>query len=603
LVSIKKFHQWEGNMMRMDEVNKIRKAYCIDGLSINEIAQKFKRSWATINEIVKKSQEEIENRNKPERKRESIVATQEVRDAIMGYLEKEIKLGVKKKQRYRANVIFKELTEKGLYNGSQRHMQELVKEARESFGQMELESYLPLEFSLGSNLQMDHGEVDCLISDYRSICYLFVASVPGTTLRYCQLFGTKAQEAWGEFHERCFLFFKGIFAQLTYDNDTVLIKGVGKGRHIETSFSLALCEHYGFRSVYCNPASGNEKGSVENAVGYCRRNYLPGCPSYSSFDLANKYLEQQRLDEISINNSSRRGENTHEILEEVRKNLRPLLPIRKWRQRDSRHVNRYQLVEVYDHFYSVPEKFVNSYVRVAIGAFNIEIYNKEELIHEHHRMFIPGADSLFLDHYIDQLRKKPGALWDCKATKGILDDRALEEIWERLVERYELRKAQKDFIEVLYLKKKYGEKDWRVAIEKIFECGVYDPAAIESIIRMQINPIQNNEKAVLERLGHITIPNWECNLSEYAILSKGDIDKERISDRFNDPKETLQKNYGLGISKHGNAMYGEWNGPILDQIMDEYLFEKKTMRRDSTPSSVHDEYDSLGRAIASKGGQ
>jgi hypothetical protein len=32
--------------------------------------------------------------------------------------------------------------------------------------------------------------------------------------------------------------------------------------------------HYGFKSVYCNPASGNEKGSVENAVGYVRRNLL-----------------------------------------------------------------------------------------------------------------------------------------------------------------------------------------------------------------------------------------------------------------------------------------------------------------------------------------
>ena len=103
-------------------------------------------------------------------------------------------------------------------------------------------------------------------------------------------------------------------------------------------------------------------------------------------------------------------------------------------QRDSRFVNRYQMVEVYDHFYSVPEKFVNRYVRVAISAFTITIYNKDELIYEHVRMFTPGMDSLVLDHYLDQLRKKPGALWDCKVTKGLLDDIALEAIWERLIE-------------------------------------------------------------------------------------------------------------------------------------------------------------------------
>jgi transposase len=585
--------------MRMDEVNKIRKAYCIDGLSVNEIARKFKRSWATVNEIVKKSQEEVENRNTPERKRESTVATQEVRDAITDYLEKEIRLGVKKKQRYRANVIFKELTEGGLYNGSQRHMQELVKEARGIFKQLEPKSYLPLGFSLGSSLQVDHGEVDCVIESFRSICYLFIASVPGTTLRYCQLFGTKAQEAWGEFHERCFLFFKGIFSQLTYDNDTVLIKDASKGQHIETSFALALCEHYGFQSIYCNPASGNEKGSVENSVGYCRRNYLPGCPSYPSFDLANKYLEQQCLDELVKSNVTRSGESTDEVLKEVRKNLRPLLPTRKWRQRDSRHVNRYQLVEIYKHFYSVPERFVNSYVRVAIGAFNIEIYNKEELIHEHIRMFVPGSDSLVLDHYLDQLRKKPGALWDCKATKGILDDKALEAIWERLFERNSLRKAQKDFIEVLYLKKSYGEKAWREAIDKAFECGAYDPIAIESIIRMLGTPNQNNEKAVLERLEHISIPTWECNLLEYATLSN--------------EEDSSPKPHDATTSRHGHAMFGAWNGPILDKIIDDHLIEKKNsqyavnrdkaMQRRSTPAYIDGTYNFLGHATSLKGGQ
>ena len=39
--------------------------------------------------------------------------------------------------------------------------------------------------------------------------YLFVASVPGQVLRYCQAFPIKATEAWGEFHERAFQFFGG----------------------------------------------------------------------------------------------------------------------------------------------------------------------------------------------------------------------------------------------------------------------------------------------------------------------------------------------------------------------------------------------------------
>ena len=62
-------------MIRMDEINKIRKAFYRDGLSVNEIARKFKRSWETINEIIKTPREELENRDRKERKRESTVAT------------------------------------------------------------------------------------------------------------------------------------------------------------------------------------------------------------------------------------------------------------------------------------------------------------------------------------------------------------------------------------------------------------------------------------------------------------------------------------------------------------------------------------------------
>ena len=583
----------------MDEVNKIRKAFYSEGFSINEIAKKFKRSWSTINVIIKTPREELENPDKKKRNRESIIGTQEVIDAINVYLDKEVRLGVKRKQRYRSNVIFKELTKNGIYKGSKRRLQELVKEVRKNRGQIEPKSFLPLEFELGSALQVDHGEVDCIISDCRMICYLFIASIPGTTLRYCQLFGTKAQEAWGEFHERCFRFYKGIFSRIIYDNDTVLIKDSSKGQHLETSFSLALCEHYGFISEYCNPAAGNEKGSVENAVGFCRRNYLPGCPTYNNFSIVNEYLDQQCLDEIANSALTRSGDSVQTILAAVEINLKPLLPVRKWVQRDSRLVNRYQMVEVYDHFYSVPEKYVEKYVRVAIGAFTITIYNKDELIHEHVRMFARGVDSLILDHYLDQLRKKPGALWDCKVTRGLLEDIALEAIWERLLERNPIRKARKDFIEVLYLKKKYEENAWKIGVNKALDCGAYDPTAIESIIKMLLTPNSTlNEKSTQELLvsQNLHIPKWECKLSGYETLIK-----ETVSNETSHLKDKVVPIFSSNaeFSKHGNAMQGKWNGSIADQIIgEEFLNEENGL--ELTVEKLLGKFDSVSSEMRSK---
>ena len=36
--------------------------------------------------------------------------------------------------------------------------------------------------------------------------------------------------------------------------------------------------HYRFQADFCNPASGNEKGNVENKVGYSRRNAFVPVP-------------------------------------------------------------------------------------------------------------------------------------------------------------------------------------------------------------------------------------------------------------------------------------------------------------------------------------
>jgi len=49
-------------------------------------------------------------------------------------------------------------------------------------------------------------------------------------------------------------------------------------------------EHYGFEAVFCNPASGHEKGNVENKVGYLRRNLLVPMPEFSDLDEYNRNL-------------------------------------------------------------------------------------------------------------------------------------------------------------------------------------------------------------------------------------------------------------------------------------------------------------------------
>lgn len=518
-------------MIRMDEFNKIRKAYFVDGLSIHEIAIKFKRSWATVNKIVNISRDEISFEKKSST-RAPKVSTQEVINAIVERLEEEAQLNVKKKQRYTAKKLYEELTGNGIYKGSKRRMQELVKDARERLIQTPPKCFLPLEFALGSVAQVDHGEVECIIGQIRRIYYLFVMSVPGMTLNYCQLFATKAREAWGEFHERGFRFFNGIFPRIIYDNDTVLVKEIKSKNRLMTDFALHLVEHYGFDSSFCNPASGNEKGAVENAVGYCRRNYLNGCPIFTDIQKGNVYLEK-KCQEAIVNGIHYRNEKPLiTIKNELVEKLLPLLPVKKWRRWLRRQVNSYQLVEVDGHYYSVPRKFLLTNLRVGVGTCSIDFFKEEEFIVEHKRQFAPSSDSLFLDHYLDQLCNKPGALWDCKAIYEISNDEILLGLWETLMARFpdlnddqtKLRCSQINFIEVLMLKRRYKEAEWREGIKKALACGATSAASIECIMRGVLTPeMVGDAQNVQEKLVSISIPKWECDLSSYAsLVEKGE---------------------------------------------------------------------------------
>ncbi len=517
-------------MIRMDEFNKIRKAYFIDNLSINEIAVKFSRSWATVHKIVNTSRDEFSD---DERRtvRTPKVGTQEVMDAIADRIREEQKLKVKKKQRVTEKIIFEELTATGLYKGSQKRMQELVKEVREKLHLTQPESFLPLEFTPGSTAQMDHGEVECIIDEERRTCFLFVIAIPGTGLRYCQLFAIKSQEAWGEFHERAFRFFNGIFPRIIYDNDTVLVKSL-KEKRLMTDFALHLIEHYGFESIFCNPAAGNEKGTVENNVGFCRRNYLHGCPEFIDTQQANIHLESKCREAIANGVHFKLETPLPTIQAKVENALQPLLPAKKWRRWLKRQANSYQQINVDGHGYSVPEKYVLVILRVGLGAESVEIFDGETLIVIHQRQFITGKDSLVLDHYLDQLCRKPGALWDCKAIQEIANDDLLLLLWGKLMSLYpglvdhniRLRAVQTSFIDILRLRRSYTDIEWRNGIKEALQCGSTTSASIECIIR-GIHTIKATDDKTESKgmFTSIKFPEWKCDLSSYETLVQAEV--------------------------------------------------------------------------------
>ncbi|MDH3382257.1 MAG: hypothetical protein OEL54_06090, partial [Flavobacteriaceae bacterium] len=351
--------------------------------------------------------------------------------------------------------------------------------------------------------------------------YLFVASVPGYVLRYCQFFPVKSSEAWGEFHERAFNFFGGIFPTVIYDNDSVLVSKVLGRERKQTSFSLSLEEHYGFDSKFCNVASGNEKGAVENAVGYCRRNYLPGLPNFPDWNRVNTFLEESCKKEIKEGIHYKSKIPLQDSFESMQSKLIPLLPKKKWYKKSSSRVNSYQLITTNKKEYSVPEKYVGTYVNIFSSVFDIRILKNHEVIAQHSRIYNEPS-VLQLDHYLDQLKYKPSALWDCQAVQKHTFDPNILEIWNRLEQRHNKKEANYQFVKILLLGRKYSQNDLQDAIKLSLLYGAIDSSAVENII-CQMNTKQPyfDIEGVKSLLPNIKITSWDFDLNVYKELSKG----------------------------------------------------------------------------------
>jgi transposase len=76
-------------------------------------------------------------------------------------------------------------------------------------------------------------------------------------------------------HDRAFALFKGTCGRGIYDNMKTAVETVfvGKGRVYNRRF-LQMCSHYLVDPIACTPASGWEKGQVENQVGLVRERFF-----------------------------------------------------------------------------------------------------------------------------------------------------------------------------------------------------------------------------------------------------------------------------------------------------------------------------------------
>jgi len=244
----------------------------------------------------------------------------------------------------------------------------------------------------------------------------------------------ETQEMVFDAHERAFAFFKGACARGIYDNmktavDTIF---VGKDRQYNRRF-LQMCSHHLVDPVACTPASGWEKGQVENQVGLVRERFFTPRLRFKTYDELNAWLMDKCIAYAKTHAHPERPEVTiWAAFEEERPHLVP------YRGRfDGFHalpasVSKTCLVRFDNNKYSVNASAVGRPVEIQAYADRIVIRQDGRIVAEHSRCYGRGETVYDPWHYVPVLARKPGALRNGAPFKDWVLPAALERVRRKL---------------------------------------------------------------------------------------------------------------------------------------------------------------------------
>jgi len=273
---------------------------------------------------------------------------------------------------------------------------------------------VPQTHGPGEEAECDFGEFMAWIDGALVKCWMFCLRLSYSGRGFHVAFCHQAQEAFFEGHVLAFEHFGSVPALVRYDNLKSAVAKVLFGRdRLENERFVALRSHYGFDSFYCLPGidGAHEKGGVEGEVGRFRRRHLVPVPRVASLAELNELIAAgDRIDDDR--HIGRRAATVGEAAGAESASLRPLpdtafdsaaiLPAVK--------VDTKGRVCVRQSFYSVPVSLARRTVVVRLGAQALEVIAEGRVVARHERSLHKGTEDLVLDHYLEILVRKPGAL-------------------------------------------------------------------------------------------------------------------------------------------------------------------------------------------------
>jgi len=259
--------------------------------------------------------------------------------------------------------------------------------------------------------QGDFGEADVISEGVAVTIKYLVLSFPASNGAYVQVFRGETAECVSQGLKDIFHHLGGVPLRIVFDNASGIGRRVGEKITMSELFLRFKC-HYGFSVSFCNPASGNEKGNVENKVGYVRRNFFVPIPRVGDLQAWNESLLTEVEKDFDRQHYKKPG-TIGDLFALDRKALAPL-PSHPF------HVERHEkvLTDGYGkfcldgkHWYATSPELAGKNLVAGIGAHTVTVYNLNGAIEcVHRRVYGPlRTDTSNYKTSLEALLRKPGA--------------------------------------------------------------------------------------------------------------------------------------------------------------------------------------------------
>jgi transposase len=467
-------------MIGVDVIGEIRRGYFDQHRPIKEIVRMLSVSRATVRKVIRGRSTEF----KYERGVQPAPKLGEWVEVLTEILERESKLP--RRERRSTQRLFEELRGRG-YEGAHDSVHRFVRGWRNERARVPAQAFVPMSFAPGEAYQFDWSHETITLQGLPLMVKAAHMKLSHSRMPFVRVYFRETQELVFDAHDKAFRFYGGVCRRGIYDNMKTAVEAifVGRARQYNRRF-LQMCSHHLVEPVACTPASGWEKGQVENQVGNLRDQLFRPKPRVKSLAELNAWLEDQCVTYAKRTNHPEFKDRTiWDVFQDERPSLmEPRGPFDGFVEKAVR-ASTTCLISADRNRYSVDARAAGRMVLVRAHAERIVVLLDGEMVADHQRSF--KHEQIIYDpwHYLPVLVRKPGALRNGAPFKDWDLPAALAQVRGKLKSRVD---GDRQFVKVLGAVLDHGLAAVEAACAEALEAGIASGDVILTVLARRLQP-------------------------------------------------------------------------------------------------------------------